>query len=197
MKANLFTCAILFLILGFSSCKKEDNANKTTATTTTATTNNNVYINFTLDGVSKSIAGATNNRNTGYGGGSYTSAGFFDFTNDVGICLSMPLDSIVGSDLQSLVGQKIPIGSCGGCPTNIYMYNTINGDDYRSYDTNNPYPANYVKFNSVTYNRTEVVFGEVLDYYYVTGEFNLKLSYGTTIKNVTNGTFKLLYTEAK
>jgi hypothetical protein len=191
MKKQLLVIVGIMFFLGLSSCKKKD----TPAPTPTPTTPQ-LYISFTLDGVSKNITNTTNQINTGYGGGAYTSSGFFTLTDEITMLLSMPQDSIVGADLQSLVGKKLTIGSCGGCPTNIYLSYNINGNDYESYDTNNPSPDDYIQFNTVTYDNTINLFGQNVKEYYVTGTFNLKLSYGSDIKNATNGKFTLIFQQS-
>ncbi len=198
MKKQLLIIATLVITLGVSSCKKDDNTSpQTPAPTPTPTTTNQLFMSFSLDGVAKSITATSNNVNTGFGGGSFTSATFFDFINNASINLSMPNDTILGSDLQALVGQKILIGSCGGCPTNIHLEYDINGNTYKSYDSHNPFPTNYIKFTSVTFYKNVNLFGKSLNQYYVTGEFDLNLSYGSTIKHASNGTFKMIFQEAK
>jgi len=194
MKKQLFTIAIIALSLIFSSCKKED---PTPVPAFTPPASTQLFMTFDLDGTTQNITGSTNSLNTGYGGGSYTSSGFFNLNTDIDFTLSMPLDSIMGSDLQALVGQKLLIGSCGGCPTNIHLSYDIGGNSYQSYDTYNPAPTNYVRFNSVTYLKTSTSFGITTNQYLVEGDFNLKLSYGSTVKNATNGTFRLIFKEAK
>ena len=189
-----------FIVMGFvlilaSSCKKKDDNNATPTPTPTQT--NKLFIAFTLDGVAQNITGSSNQINTGGGGYAYTSSGFFDLTNDININLSIPKDTILGSDLQSLIGQKIVIGSCGGCPTSINLQFDINGNTYESIDSNNPSPTYYIEFNTVKFLQTVTLFGQSLNQYYVTGVFNLKLSYGTDFKNATNGTFGLVFQEAK
>ena len=190
-----------FIVMGFvlilaNSCKKKDDNNNVTPTPTPTPTNK-LFIAFTLDGVSKNITGTSNQINTGGGGYAYTSTGFFDLTNDININLSIPKDTILGSDLQSLIGQKIPIGSCGGCPTNINLQYDISGNTYESDDSNNPSPTNYIKLTAVTFKKSITLFGQSLNQYYVTGVFNVKLSYGSDIKNAPDGTFGLIFQEAK
>jgi hypothetical protein len=199
MKKHLFIIITVVLSMSISSCKKDEKKDPVPvpAPAPAPAPTNQLYINFTLDGVAKSFTGTEVALHTGYGGGSSTSSGFFNTTDDISINLSMPLDSIVGSDLQSLVGQKIPIGSCGGCPTNIHLDYDINGDEFESSDSYNALPADYIKFNSVTFNKNVTVFDQNLNQYYVTGEFNLKLSHGTDVKNATNGTFGLIFRESK
>ncbi len=184
-----------FVLILANSCKKDDNNNATSTSTPTPT--NQLFIAFTLDGVSKNITGASNQINTGGGGYAFTSSGFFDLATDISINLSMPQDTVLGSDLQSLIGQKIPIGSCGGCPTNINLQYDISGNTYESYDSNNPFPTNYIKFTSVTFNKSITLFGQSLNQYYVTGVFNVKLSYGSDVKNAPDGTFGLIFQEVK
>ena len=199
MKKQLFILITLVLSLSISSCKKDDNndpAPEPDPAPTPAPTNQ-LYIKFTLDGVAKSFTSTTASIHTGFGGGSFTSSGFFNTKDDISISLSMPLYSIMGSDLQSLKGQKILIGSCGGCPTNINLQYSVNNNDYESYDSNNALPTEYIKFNTVTFDKNVTVFDKKVNQYYVTGEFNLKLSYGTDVKNATNGTFGLIFRESK
>lgn len=179
------------------SCKKKNSTVTTPAPAAQLPTTPAVFINFTIDGSAKSFTGTEVSIHTGYGGGASTSSGFFNLTDDVSLNLNMPLDSIMGADLQSLVGTKIPIGSCGGCPTNIELQYAINGNDYRCSDANNALPNDYVKFNSVTYQKTVTSFDKTLKQYMVTGEFNLKLNYGSDIKSVTSGTFSLPFRESK
>lgn len=193
MKKHLFISMTLVLILSTFSCKK----NKKKDPDPTPSPTNQLFINFTLDGTAKSFTGTTVSLNTGYGGGSSTSSGFFNLKDNLDITLSMPLDSIMGSDLQALIGKKILIGSCGGCPTNIYFSYEINGNEYISYDSHNTLPTEYIKFNSVVFDKNVTFFEKKLNQYYVTGEFNLKLSYGTDVKNATNGTFGLIFRESK
>lgn len=195
MKKHLFIIVTLVLSISVSSCKKKDKKDPEPETVPAPT--NQLFISFTLDGVAKSFTSTSVSINTGFGGGSFSSSGFFSIKDDISISLSMPLDSIMGSDLQSLTGQKIMIGSCGGCPTNIHLQYDINGDEYESYDSKNKLPSEYIKFNSVTFQSNVVVFGKKVNQYYVTGEFNLKLSYGTDVKNATNGTFGLIFRESK
>ena len=190
MKKHFLLFAVLTVSFGFFSCSKDKEEE-------TPAPNNQLYMNFTLDSVPVNVTGTTNQLNTGFGGGSYTSSAFFTVSNLDEISLSIPQDSILGSDLQALVGQKIPIGSCGGCPTNIEVTHRINGDDYESTDTYNPYPAYYVQFNSVAFCQTVVLFGQSLNEYYVTGEFKVRLNYGSDIKNADNGTFRMIFQEVK
>lgn len=192
---KLLLIIVALLSISISSCKKED---KKVATPTPAPAPTNpLFIKFTLDGAAKNFTSTTASIHTGFGGGAFTSSGFFNLSDDISINLSMPLDSIMGSDLQSLVGQKIPIGSCGGCPTNIYLDYSLNGNSYQSSDSHNALPAEYIKFNTVTFDKNVTVFDKKVNQYYVTGDFNLKLSYGTDVKNATNGTFGLIFREAK
>ncbi|MCC6370346.1 MAG: hypothetical protein IT236_05005 [Bacteroidia bacterium] len=196
MKKSLFILLSLILSISFSSCKKKNKKDPEPAPAPATT--NPWYINFTLDGAAKSITSTVVSINTGYGaGGASSTSGFFNFTDNIQITLSMPLDSIKGSNLQSLVGQKIPIGSCGGCPTNIHLSYDINGDEYQSSDGYNALPTEYIKFNSVTYYNNVTNFSKNANQYYVTGEFNLKLNSGTSVKNATNGTFGLIFRESK
>jgi hypothetical protein len=201
MKKYLFIIVTLVLSVAISSCKKEKKKDPdpapASASAPTPAAADPLYIKFTLDGVAKSFTSTNVSINTGFGGGSSTSSGFFNLTDDISINLNMPLDSIMGSDLQSLVGQKIRIGSCGGCPTNIYLNYAINDNDYQSSGTYNVLPSEYIKFNTVTFQKNLTVFNRNVNQYYVTGEFNLKLSYGTDIKNATNGTFALIFRESK
>jgi len=197
MKKPLFILITLVLSLSISSCKKSSKKEPDPTPTPAPAPTNQLYINFTLDGAAKSFTGTTVSLHTGYGGGSSTSSGFFNVNDNISINLSMPLDSIMGSNLQSLVGQKILIGSCGGCPTNIYFSYEINGNDYQSSDSYNTLPTEYIKFNSVIFDKNVTFIDKKLNQYYVTGEFNLKLSYGTDVKNATNGTFGLIFREAK
>ena len=190
MNKQILAIAVLSCCVVFSSCKKDDK-------TETPATPTQLYMNFSLDGTPVNVSGTTNQLNTGYGGGSYTSSAFFTGSSLDEISLSIPQDSILGSDLQALVGQKIAIGSCGGCPTNIEVTHEINGDDYQSSDSDNPLPTYYVKFNSVTFLQTVNLFGQNLNQYYVTGEFKVRLRYGSTLKNADNGTFKMVFQEAK
>ena len=193
---NLLLIFIAVILATAVSCKKKNN-NTTPPPVTPLPTAPSVFISFTIDGAAKTFTGTEVSIHTGFGGGSFTSSGFFNFTDDVSFNLNMPLDSIMGADLQALVGTKIPIGSCGGCPTNIELQYAINGDDYRCSDSNNALPNDYVKFNSVTFHKTVTSFGKNLNQYMVTGEFNLKLSYGSNIKSVTSGTFSLPFRESK
>lgn len=188
----LFACLAVFSF----ACKKDKTPETPTPEPVPVETNK-LFIEFTLDGVAKSFTSTTNSIHTGYGGGSSTSSGFFDLNKDINFTLAMPLDSIMGSDLQALVGQNIPIGSCGGCPTNIHLDYAIGANDYTSSENNNASSANYVKFNSVTFEKNVTFFDENLNQYYVTGEFNLKLSYGQDIKSVTAGKFGLIFRESK
>lgn len=197
MKKQLFVIITLVLSISIFSCKKDDKKNSTPAPVPTPTPTNQLYIKFTLDSVAKNFTDTKASIHTGFGGGSFTSSGFFNSQDNISINLSMPLDSIIGSDLQSLVGQKIPIGSCGGCPTNIYLEYEINGDNYKSSDNHNALPSEYIKFNSVTFDKNVTVFDKQVNQYYVTGDFNVKLSYGTDVKNATNGTFGLIFRESK
>ncbi len=200
MKKQLFFAITLILSISLSSCKKDDKKEpepEPAPAPAPAPPANQLFINFTLDGAAKSYTSTDVSLSTGYGGGSFTSTGFFNLKQDIHFTLSMPLDSIMGSDLQALVGQKLVIGSCGGCPTNIHFDFDLNGNDYESYDSNNDLPNEYIKFNSVTFHKNVTVFGKNLNQYYVTGEFNLKVSSGTDIKNATNGTFGLLFRESK
>jgi hypothetical protein len=71
----------------------------------------------------------------------------------------------------------------------------IDGDDYSTSASNNPFPANYFKINSVTFYRLNNTLGQNVKEYFVTGEFTTKLNYSTTIKNVTNGQFRLIFQE--
>jgi hypothetical protein len=185
------------LILNGSCKKKDDNSAVTTTPTTTPTTTNKLFINFTLNGVAQNISDTSIQISTGGGGYSYTSSGFFSPTTDININLSIPKDTILGSDLKALIGQKIPIGSCGGCPTNINLQDDINGNTYQSMASNNPSPTYYIEFTAVTFSKTISQFGQTLNQYYVTGTFNLVLSYGTDNENATNGTFGLIFQEVK
>jgi hypothetical protein len=198
MKKLLFVTITLVLSISISSCKKKNNTPPPAPVLAPAPAPaNQLFINFTLDGVAKSFTGTEVSLHTTYGGGSSTSSGFFNMNDNISINLNMPLDSIMGSDFQSLIGQKIRIGSCGGCPTNINLDYEINGNDYESSDLNNALPADYIKFNTVTFQKNVTVFGKNLNQYYVTGDFNLKISYGTDVKNATNGTFGLIFRESK
>jgi len=197
MKKQLLIIASLALTLGFYSCKKDDNNNTQPAAPATSSTANHLFINFSLDGVAKSFTGATNQINTAAGGGAITTSGFFDLNTNIDISLQMPRDTILGADLTSLIGQKIPIVDCMGCPTNSWMSYEINGDDYRADNLNNTLPDNYFKITSVTFAKNIILFGQSLNQYYVTGEFNANLAYGSNIKNVTNGTFRLVFQEVK
>jgi hypothetical protein len=199
MKKHLFIIVSLLLSITFSTCKKDNKKDPAPdpAPAPAPAPTKQVYIQFTMDGAAKTFTDTKVSLHTGYGGGSSTSSGFFNTKDNISINLSMPLDSIMGSDLQSLIGQKIPIGSCGGCPTNIYLSYEINGNSYQSSDSYNALPAEYIKFNTVTFDKNVTVFDQNLNQYYVTGEFNLKLSYGTDVKNVTNGSFGLLFRESK
>lgn len=197
MKKHLFIILTLVLNISVSSCKKDDKKDPDPTPAPAPAPVNPLFINFTLDGAAKSVTSTNVSLHTGFGGGSFTSSGFFNLKDDISFNLSMPLDSIMGSDLQSLIGLKIPIGSCGGCPTNIHFDYYMNGNDYTSSDLNNDLPADYIKFNTVTFDKNVTVFNKQVNQYYITGEFNLKLSYGTDIRNVTNGTFGLIFRESK
>ena len=197
MKKHLLIILTLFLSVSISSCKKNNKKDPDPAPAPAPAPTNQLYINFTLDGTAKSFTGTTASLHSGYGGGSSTSSGFFNVNDNININLNMPLDNIMGSDLQSLIGKKILIGSCGGCTTNIYLSYEINGNDYQSSDSYNNLPTEYIKFNAVTFIDNVTSFGKKLNQYYITGEFNLKLSYGTDVKNATNGSFGLIFRESK
>lgn len=196
MKKQLLIIATLALSLGLSSCKKDEDHDTPTPTPTPPPTNQ-LFITFTLDGVATNVTGTSNQLNTGRGSGSYTSSSFFDFTTSIDITLSMPQDSIHGSDLESLIGEKIPIGSCGGCPTNMNLSYKINGDYYDTYESTNPFPDNYFKITSVTFHKNVDVFDTNLNQYIVAGEFNVKLSSGSDIKNAPDGKFRMIFQEAR
>jgi hypothetical protein len=187
MKNKFLILAALLLSISFQSCKKD---NETTPVVT-----NPYYINFTLDGVPKSHSGLSNGGGTS--SGSSTDASFFTLKTNIGITIRMDKDSIVKKDLDSLIGKKIVVGQCQSCPTSISLDYEISGDDYRSYETDNPFPANYFKVTSVTYYGTEDFFGRAQKLYTVEGEFNANISYGPDVKNAKDGKFKLVFREAK
>ncbi|MFN0189373.1 MAG: hypothetical protein ACKVQV_11800 [Bacteroidia bacterium] len=194
MKKQFLLITTLCLSFFFSSCKKDDDAAPATPTPTPTT---KYFFSFNLDGVPKYIYGASNNVNWGSGGGVYSGASIFTLTSDIGITFNMDQDSILGSDFQALIGQKIPFIGCGGCPqTNAYLTYDISGDSFASHDTDNPLPAYYTRITSSTYLGTFNQFGIYYEKYVVTGEFNARISYGGTIKNLTNGTFKLIFPAA-
>lgn len=187
----------LLLTIQFLSCKKKNNTQAPAPTPTPAPAPaNSLFVSFTLDGSPKNFTSATASMNQGYSSGSSTSSGFY-VNDNISINLSMMLDSIMGSDLQGLVGQKIRIGSCGGCPTNIHMNYEIGGNLYTTSDTYNTLPNEFIRFNSVTFDKTVTSFGKQLNQYYIKGDFNVKLTYGNDTKNATNGSFGLLFRESK
>ncbi|MBU3661311.1 MAG: hypothetical protein FGM14_15690 [Flavobacteriales bacterium] len=188
MKSFYLIFSILVLA-ALSSCKKDTDDGETPT--------DELFISFTIDGVQKkyvSNSSTSNNTNGGSSGNSaYTGAGFFDFEKDIYISLDLEKDSIVGADLEALIGQKIQI--CDICPVSMGMRYDIDGDDYSTSASNNPYPANYFKINSVTFYRLNNTLGQNAKEYFVTGEFTTKLNYSTTVKNVTNGQFRLIFQE--
>lgn len=196
MNRRLCITFLFGLSLVFIGCKK----NKTPETPepeAAPVQSTPLFINFMLDCAAKSFTGTQQSIHTGFAGGANCSSGFFSFTSNISINLSMPLDSISETEFQSLVGQKIAIGNCGGCPTNANLDVTLDGNDYISSDANNTLPNEYIKFNSVNYHSTVTVFDESVKQYYVTGEFNLKLNYGSDVKTASNGSFGLLFRELK
>ncbi|RYD74314.1 MAG: hypothetical protein EOP53_18515 [Sphingobacteriales bacterium] len=193
MKNHFFIIVTLVLSISFSACNKKDDKDPVPAPAPAK----QMFIKFTLDGTAKNITGTTASINTGFGGGAYTSSGFFNFNDNIHITLSMDQENILGADLEALVGQKILVGSCGGCPTNIQLIYDINGDEYRSSDSDNKLPDEYIKFNSVTFDKEVTIFDKKKNQYYVTGEFNLKLSSGSDVKNATGGTFGIIFQESK
>jgi len=187
MKATFFFLSLLSLTL-ISSCKKKES---------TPTPVDELYISFKLDGVDKkfSTTSFTTNSNSGGVSGNlaYISSGFFDLEKDIFIDFDIQKDSIVGADYQAAVGQNIPV--CDNCPISMGLRYVISGNDYNSSQSNNPFPANYFKINSVTFYRLNTTFGLNVKEYFITGEFNTKINYGTSIKNVTEGKFRLIFQE--
>jgi hypothetical protein len=188
MKTFYLFLGILF-ITALSSCKKDNNGEETPV--------DELFISFTIDGVQKkyvSNSATFNNTNGGiFGNSSYTGAGFFDLEKEIYINFDLEKDSIVGADFQAVIGEKLQI--CDNCPVSMGMRYVIDGDDYNTSASNNPYPANYFKINSVTFYRLNNTLGQNVKEYFVTGEFTTKLNYSTTIKNVTNGQFRLIFQE--
>jgi len=158
---------------------------------------NKLFIIFNLDGETKGITSPNLSISTGSSFGAYTSSGFFIFNNSIDIDFNLDRDSILGADLQALVGQKIRIEGCLGCATNAAMRYEINGDEYRASDLNNTFPANYFKIRTVTFYQTVNKFGKSLNQYYVEGEFDAYLTYGSDNKHATNGLFRLIFEESK
>jgi len=188
---NLVILSFALFTLTISSCKKDTPNNPGSGS-------NNLYIKFTLDGTPVDYESTSCSINTGFGGGSYTSSGFFDTEKDISIGINIPQDTIRGADLTALIGQKIEFYGCGGCPTNADMIYSVGlgGDDYRTDQSLNTLPNQYLKLNTVTFSKTINSFGKNVGQYIVTGEFNANLNYGSTIKSATNGTFKLVFQEA-
>lgn len=195
MKNKLLLLAALVLSVTIFSCKKDKKEDTPEPAPTPAPAADQLFISFTLDGVAKNYTSTTASIHTGYGGGASTSSGFFDLSKDMSVDIHMPKDSIVKADYDSLIGVKIPIGSCGGCPTNASFEIYMNGEDYESSSTYNTLPTNYIKINSVKYHSTVTSFGKQVKQYYITGEFNVKISYGTDVKNAPDGKFGLLFRE--
>ncbi len=196
MRNHLYAIAAISFFLLLSSCKKENNT-PTPAPVTTPATTNDLYIKFDLDGVPKNITSTNVSITTGLAGSSFTSAGFFIFNNSIDISFNLLQDSILQADLQALVNQQIPIVDCLGCPLNAGLRYEINGDAFNASDLDNTFPANYFKITSVTYYRTVVKFGKSLKQFYVKGEFNANVTYGPDTKHLTNGTFRMIFEEAK
>lgn len=193
MKKQLLLITTLCLSILFSSCKKDDD--NSTATPTPVAPE--YFFSFNLDGVPTYIKGAKNNVYYGVTSGAYSGASFFNFTTDISLSININKDSILGSDFQALIGQKLPFIGCGGCPeTNVYLNYDINGDNYTSFEIDNALPAYYLKITSVSYLGFFNQFGEYYEKYVVTGEFNARISSGGTVKNLTNGTFKLIFPAA-
>ena len=189
MKSYFLILSVLFLTV-LSSWKKKDKNEEETPV-------DELFISFTIDGVQKKYVSSSNtfnNTNGGiFGNSSYTGAGFFDLEKEIYINFDLEKDSIVGSDFEAVIGQKLQI--CDICPVSMGMRYDIDGDDYSTSASNNPYPANYFKINSVTFYRLNNTLGQNVKEYFVTGEFTTKLNYSTTIKNVTNGQFRLIFQE--
>jgi len=188
MKTYFLLLCILFLTV-FSSCKKNKGEEETPV--------DELYISFTIDGAQKKYVSSSNtfnNTNSGiFGNSSYTGAGFFDLEKEIYINFDLEKDSIVGADFETVIGQKIQI--CDNCPISMGMRYVIDGDDYSTSASNNPYPANYFKINSVTFYRLNNSLGQNVKEYFVTGEFITKISYTSIVKNVTNGKFRLIFQE--
>ncbi len=190
----IILASCLLFSAGFLSCKK-------TPTQPAPNLPSPLFIYFNLAGTPTNIFGLQNSLNTGSGGGAYTSSGFFNFTQDINITINIDKDSILGSDLQALVGQQLPFLGCSGCPqTNVsidYTPGGFNGNEYMTNPSYNPFPANYLKITSVTFVNTSNVTGVSVNNYAINGVFNAVLSYGTDSMQATNGHFRLLYQEFK
>ena len=187
MKVTFFFLTLLSFTL-LSSCKKKE---------TTPPPADELYISFKLDGVDKKFSTTnfiTNSNSGGVGGNlAYISSGFYDLEKEIFINFDVQKDSIVGADYQAAIGQNIPV--CDNCPISMGLRYAINGNDYSSSQSNNPFPANYFKINSVTFYRLNTSLGQNVKEYIITGEFNTKINYSTTVKNVTEGKFRLIFQE--
>jgi len=188
MKTYFLLLSILFLTV-FSSCKKDKEEEETPV--------DELYISFKLDGVDKKYTSngiLMNNISGGtFGNSAYTSAGFYDFEKNIYIDFAMEKDSIVGSDYEAAVGQSFSV--CESCPVSLGLSYEIDGNNYESKESNNPFPANYFKITSVTFYRLNNTLGQNVKEYFVTGEFITKISYTSIVKNVTNGKFRLIFQE--
>ena len=195
MKNNFTLLVFMSVSFLFASCKKED-----AKTTTPITTPNQVFIKMKWNGVQTDFTGTNNLISEGTAGGSdaFSSAGFFNLStsDNITIELMMDQDSILGSDLQSLIGVKLPVLDCIDCQPHMEMIYNVNNDFHITKENDNVFPANYFKITSVTFLATVNHGGQICDQYVVQGEFNVKLEYASTINTASNGTFKLIFIEA-
>ncbi len=179
------------LLMLFISCKKE------TVTPTPTQTNNEFFVNFKLDGVQKSYKHTTCALNSGVSSTVSSYSDIFNMDSNgyfyiVGIGITMDKDSLLGSDLLNLAGKTLPLNS----DTSDYNLSFNYDDGVIDFGTGtNVFPTNFIKFNTVTYFKTVEEFGQKRKHYIATGNFNAKVVHNTPM-NVTDGSFKLIFTES-
>ena len=197
MKNCLYFAFAIFALFSAVSCKKKSDNQPAASPAPTQTTAPSSFLNFSLDGAAKNYTANTSAGFKSVKGSSNITSQFQTDDETLMFRLWIPKDSIVGADLDSLIGKKISNGSCMFCPTTIELIHTIDKTYYRSSETENSTPTEYVKFTSVTFQKTVEVSNKKLNKYFVTGEFNLRITYVNTTKRLSNGTFGMYFYESK